>query len=65
MRLRQNVWPNIRRSRLTRPSSQPKIKKIEAIDRKFDTMNTTLLTLTHGMGELKGQMSSLIHREDH
>ena len=40
-------------------------KKIEAIDRKFDTMNTTLLTLTHDVGELKGQMSSLIHREDH
>ena len=28
-------------------------KKIEAIDRKFDTMNTTLLTLTHDVGELK------------
>ena len=40
-------------------------KKIGAIDRKFDTMNTTLLTLTHDVGELKGQVSTLIHREDH
>ena len=34
-------------------------KKIEAIDRKFDTMNNTLLTLTHDVGELKGQVEHL------
>lgn len=37
--------------------------KFEAIDRKFDTMNATLLTLTHDVGELKGQVSTRPNRE--
>ncbi len=38
-------------------------RKFEAIDRKSDTINATLLTLTHDVRELKGQASILFNRE--
>lgn len=39
-------------------------KGMETIDRQCATMNHTLRTLTHDVGERNGQMRRLIHRED-